>query len=72
MSQRRRRRHSHKTPSKKQQQSSLLPLFISAGAFLGLALGLLSGQWLLMIALGTGLGWLIGRQIDNTSTKKRG
>ena len=74
MTQRRKRRHSHKTPSKKhhQQQSSLLPLFISAGVFLGSALGLLSGQWLLMIALGTGLGWLIGRQIDNSSTRKRG
>lgn len=72
MTQRRKRRHSNKTPPKKnrQQQSSLMPLFISAGAFLGLALGLMSGQWILMIALGTGLGWLIGRQIDNTSGRK--
>lgn len=66
MTQRRKRRHSHKTPSKKhlQQKNSLMPLFVSAGAFLGLALGLISGQWLLMIVLGTGLGWFIGRQMD--------
>ena len=66
MTQRRKRRHANKTPAKKncQQKSSLTPLFVSAGVFLGLALGLLSGQWLLMIALGTGLGWFIGRQMD--------
>ena len=73
MTQRRKRRHTHKSQPKKHrpQQNSLLPLFISAGAFLGLAFGLMSGQWLLMIALGTGLGWLVGRQIDKTSTDKR-
>jgi positive regulator of sigma E activity len=72
MTQRRKRRHSHKTPSRKHhaRNSSLLPLFVSAGAFLGLALGLMSGQWLLMIAVCTGLGWLIGRQFDKSAKGK--
>lgn len=72
MTQRRKRRHSHKTSSRKHhhKNSSLLPLFVSAGAFLGLALGLMSGQWLLMIVLGTGLGWLIGRLIDRSANGK--
>ncbi len=68
MSQRRKRKHANKTPKKqRQQKSSLMPLFVSAGAFLGVALGLMSGQWLLMIAMGTGLGWLVGRQMDKTA-----
>ena len=49
-----------------------MPLFVSAGAFLGVALGLMSGQWLLMIAMGTGLGWLVGRQWTKPQTEHAG